>query len=65
MGIVTVKDLAERDVIKLISIFGKSRGTWLKQAASGIDDSPPLKERDGSEQIGGLQHCPKIAWIKS
>ncbi len=58
IGIVTVKDLAERDVIELISIFGKSRGTWLKQAASGIDDSP-LKERDGSEQIGRIATLPE------
>jgi DNA polymerase IV (DinB-like DNA polymerase) len=58
MGIVTVKDLAEHDVIELISIFGKSRGTWLKQAASGIDDSP-LKEREGSEQIGRIATLPE------
>lgn len=57
MGIVTVKDLAEHDVIELISTFGKSRGTWLKQAAAGIDNSP-LKERDGSEQIGRIATLP-------
>lgn len=50
MGIATIKDLAEHDVIDLVSTFGKTRGTWLKQAATGIDDSP-LKERKGSEQI--------------
>jgi len=58
MGIVTVKDLAEHDVIELISTFGKLRGTWLKQAAAGIDDSP-LKERDGSEQIGRIATLPE------
>ncbi|WP_082093112.1 DNA polymerase IV [Methanosarcina siciliae] len=58
MGIVTVKDLAEHDVIELISAFGKSRGTWLKQAASGIDNSP-LKERGGSEQIGRIATLPE------
>ncbi|HIH94787.1 TPA: DNA polymerase IV [Methanosarcina acetivorans] len=58
MDIVTVKDLAEHDVIELISTFGKSRGTWLKQAASGIDDSP-LKEREGSEQIGRIATLPE------
>lgn len=58
MGIVTVKDLAEHDVIKLISTFGKTRGTWLKQAAAGIDDSP-LKERNGSEQIGRIATLPE------
>lgn len=58
MGIFTVKDLAEHDVIGLISTFGKSRGTWLKQAAAGIDDSP-LKERGGSEQIGRIATLPE------
>jgi DNA polymerase IV (DinB-like DNA polymerase) len=58
MGIVTVKDLAEYNVIELISTFGKSRGTWLKQAAAGIDDSP-LKEREGSEQIGRIATLPE------
>lgn len=58
MGIVTIKDLAEHDVIDLISTFGKTRGVWLKQAAAGIDDSP-VKERDGSEQIGRIATLPE------
>ncbi len=58
MSIVTIKDLAEHDVIDLISTFGKNRGIWLKQAAAGIDDSP-LKERDGSEQIGRIATLPE------
>jgi DNA polymerase IV (DinB-like DNA polymerase) len=58
MGIVTVKDLAEHDIIELISTFGKLKGTWLKQAASGIDNSP-LKEKDGSEQIGRIATLPQ------
>ncbi|RXA19008.1 DNA polymerase IV [Methanosarcina sp. MSH10X1] len=58
MGIVTLKDLAEHDVIDLISTFGKTRGIWLKQAAAGIDDSP-VKERDGSEQIGRIATLPE------
>jgi DNA polymerase IV (DinB-like DNA polymerase) len=53
MGIVTIKDLAEHDVGDLISTFGKTKGIWLKQAAAGIDDTP-LKEREGSEQIGRI-----------
>jgi DNA polymerase IV (archaeal DinB-like DNA polymerase) len=57
MGIFTIKDLAEHDVIDLVSTFGKTRGIWLKQAAAGIDDSP-LKERDGSEQIGRIATLP-------
>lgn len=58
MGIVTIKDLAEHDVIDLISTFGKARGIWLKQAAVGIDDSP-VKEREGSEQIGRIATLPE------
>ena len=53
MGITTVKELAEHEVTELISVFGKTKGIWLKQAASGIDYSP-LKERDGSDQIGRI-----------
>lgn len=53
MGIETVGELAERDVQELIGNFGKSRGTWLKMAASGIDDSP-LKEKTASDQIGRM-----------
>jgi DNA polymerase IV (archaeal DinB-like DNA polymerase) len=58
MGIVTIKDLAEHDVIDLISTFGKTRGIWFKQASTGIDDSS-LKERDGSEQIGRIATLPE------
>ena len=58
MGIVTIKDLAEHDVIDLVSTFGKPRGIWLKQAAVGVDDSP-LKEREGSEQIGRIATLPE------
>lgn len=53
MGINTVKDLAEHDIIDLVSTFGKTRGIWLKNAAAGIDDSPVIG-KDGSEQIGRL-----------
>ncbi len=58
MGIITIKDLAVHDVGDLVSAFGKTRGTWLKQAAAGIDDSP-LKEREGSEQIGRIATLPE------
>ncbi|WP_406660335.1 DNA polymerase IV [Methanolobus sp. ZRKC3] len=53
MGIVTIADLADRDVMELIDAFGKNRGTWLKQSASGIDESP-VKERTSSDQIGRM-----------
>lgn len=58
MGIITVKDLAEHDVGDLASTFGKTKGIWLKQAAAGIDETP-LKERDGSEQIGRIATLPE------
>lgn len=58
MGIVTIKDLAEHNVVDLISTFGKTKGIWLKQAAAGIDDTP-LKEREGSEQIGRIATLPE------
>ena len=58
MGIVTIKDLAEHDVIDLIYNFGKNKGIWLKQAATGIDDSS-VKERNGSEQIGRIATLPE------
>jgi DNA polymerase IV (archaeal DinB-like DNA polymerase) len=58
MGIISIKDLAEHDVGDLVSTFGKTRGIWLKQAAAGIDDSP-LKEREGSEQIGRIATLPE------
>lgn len=58
MGVSTVGELADYDVIGLISAFGKARGTWLKQAAAGFDDSP-VKEREGSEQIGRIATLPE------
>ncbi|WP_135604180.1 DNA polymerase IV [Methanococcoides sp. NM1] len=53
MGIETVKDLAGWDVQELIGAFGKTRGTWLKMAASGVDESP-VKEKTASDQIGRM-----------
>lgn len=53
MGITTVKELAAFNVMELISFFGKNKGMWLKQAASGQDDSP-VKERTASDQIGRM-----------
>lgn len=58
MNINTIGELAESDVIKLISTFGKTRGLWLKQAAAGIDESQ-VKEREGSEQIGRIATLPE------
>jgi DNA polymerase IV (DinB-like DNA polymerase) len=53
MGITTVEELAAFDIMELISVFGKNKGMWLKNAASGQDDSP-VKERTASDQIGRM-----------
>lgn len=53
MGIRTVADLEGHDIQELVNIFGKNRGTWLRKAASGIDETP-VRERDASDQIGRM-----------
>ena len=53
MGIRTVADLEEHDIQELVNVFGKNRGTWLRQAASGIDETP-VRERSASDQIGRM-----------
>jgi DNA polymerase IV (DinB-like DNA polymerase) len=58
MGIETIEQLAAHDTVDLITVFGKSKGTWLKKAASGIDDSP-VRERGGSDQIGRMATLPQ------
>ncbi|MBN1133730.1 MAG: DNA polymerase IV [Methanosarcinaceae archaeon] len=58
MGISTIEQLAVHDAVDLITVFGKSKGTWLKKAALGIDDSP-VKERGGSDQIGRMATLPQ------
>ena len=57
MGITTIEQLAAHDVIDLIKVFGKKKGTWLKKAASGIDESV-VKEKIGSDQIGRIITLP-------
>lgn len=53
MGIETIGQLSTHDVLELITAFGKNRGNWLKQAASGIDDSP-VREKTATDQIGRM-----------
>jgi DNA polymerase IV (DinB-like DNA polymerase) len=53
MGIRTVEDLEKHDIQELVNVFGKNRGTWLRQAASGIDGTP-VRERSASDQIGRM-----------
>ncbi len=58
IGITTIEQLAAHDVIDLITVFGKKKGTWLKKAAAGIDESV-VKEKTGSGQIGRMVTLPQ------
>ncbi|MCL7410342.1 MAG: DNA polymerase IV [Methanosarcinaceae archaeon] len=58
IGIKTTEQLAAHDVIDLITVFGKKKGTWLKKAAAGVDESV-VKEKSGSEQIGRIATLPQ------
>ncbi len=58
IGITTIGQLAAHDVIDLITVFGKKKGTWLKKAAAGIDESV-VKEKTGSGQIGRMVTLPQ------
>ena len=46
MGIQTVGDLAAADPTRLVERFGRSMGTWLHEAAHGIDDRPVVTHRE-------------------
>lgn len=58
MGIKSVGQLASSDIVSLIDAFGKKKGSWLKKAAQGIDESP-VRQREGSEQIGRIATLPE------
>ncbi len=53
MGIRTVADLEGHDIMELVRVFGKNKGTFLSHAASGIDETP-VRERSASDQIGRM-----------
>lgn len=53
LGINTVGDLSKLSAETLMREFGRSKGMLLKQASQGIDDSP-VREREGTEQIGRI-----------
>ena len=53
LGVNTIGDLSKLSGDELIREFGQAKGTWLKQASQGIDDSP-VEERGGTEQIGRI-----------
>jgi len=55
--IYTIGQLAQADERKLLDAFGVV-GTWLKQAANGIDESPVNPEREQSKSIGHTTTLP-------
>lgn len=53
VGLRTIGQLANYDTLELINIFGKNKGTWLKNAACGIDDST-INQKIDTDQIGKM-----------
>jgi DNA polymerase IV (DinB-like DNA polymerase) len=53
LGINTIEQLAQADREMLVSAFGKNKGTWLADAARGLDDSQ-VQQRGESEQISRI-----------
>ncbi len=53
MGVRTINDMSGLSTGELVNEFGKAKGIWLKEASMGIDQSP-VKEREGTEQIGRI-----------
>ncbi len=53
MGVRTVGELASLDSFKLLEAFGKKTGTFMFNAARGIDEEP-VKESEGRKQIGRI-----------
>lgn len=53
MGITSVGELAQRDVQKLIEVFGKSQGTYFHDASMGVDNEP-VEERGETESISRI-----------
>jgi DNA polymerase IV (DinB-like DNA polymerase) len=57
MGIKTISDLANYDVVRLIEEFGKTLGNYFHNASQGIDDSPV-------EERGEVESISRIATLK-
>lgn len=57
LNIRTIGELAAYDESFLIREFGVN-GSWLKQAANGIDESPVLEDREPSKSIGHTTTLP-------
>jgi len=58
LNILTIGDLAKADEHLLTSAFGVT-GAWMKRAASGIDHSPVVAEREQSKSIGHTTTLPQ------
>ncbi len=58
MGVKTIGELAGLDSFKLVEAFGKKTGTFMLNAARGIDEEP-VNDSGGRKQIG------RIATLKS
>ena len=53
LGIVTISDLAQYDIARLVEVFGKRMGTYFHEAAFGRDDTP-VQERGEVESISRI-----------
>lgn len=58
LGIYTIGQLASADEGKLIQRFGVM-GSWMKQAANGIDHSPVSVENEKSKSVGHTTTLPQ------
>ncbi len=54
LGVKIIGDISKLSTGELTREFGQAKGTWLKQASLGIDDSL-VEEREGTEQIGRIK----------
>ncbi|MCX9012970.1 MAG: DNA polymerase IV [Candidatus Methanoperedens sp.] len=53
LGVKTIGEISKLSREELIREFGQAKGTLIKQASQGIDDSQ-VEEREGTEQIGRI-----------
>ncbi|MDF2922815.1 MAG: dinB1 [Paenibacillaceae bacterium] len=58
LGIRTIGELAKVDEKKLVAHFGVI-GSWLKQAANGIDETPVNPEQEPSKSVGHTTTLPR------
>jgi DNA polymerase IV (DinB-like DNA polymerase) len=51
LGVKTAGDLAELDLFRLIDEFGRKSGTYMHNAASGVDDEPVVESEGERKQL--------------